>query len=166
MPGIGRFLWVVAARSRGLFFCWRSRSSASGSFVPRSGHPRGHRSFLLTRLYAPSGDFAEPAYAARTSHRAAVCKQIFGGSGCSPELGIAGTTANFAPGPGERRRRAAPWNHLSLSLPAVFLPPAAFDRGRGWSLVHARHALAERGLQSVGRPCFRRRSAKASSASS
>jgi hypothetical protein len=28
---------------------------------------------------------------------------------------------------------------------------AALDRGRGWSLVHARHALAERRLQ-VGRP--------------
>jgi hypothetical protein len=32
-------------------------------------------SVLLTRLYVPSGDVAEPAYAAKTSHWAAVMKR-------------------------------------------------------------------------------------------
>jgi hypothetical protein len=55
--------------------------------------PRAPRSsVLLTRLYAPSGDVAEPAYAARTSHWAASMKRETGLRGCIKRLGIAGTT--------------------------------------------------------------------------
>jgi hypothetical protein len=44
------------------------------------------------RLYAPSGDFAEPAYAARTSHWAASMKRGAGLRVAPSALGIAGTT--------------------------------------------------------------------------
>jgi hypothetical protein len=40
-----------------------------------------------TRLYAPSGDFAEPAYAARTSHWATVVKLEAGALGCIGGIG-------------------------------------------------------------------------------
>jgi hypothetical protein len=47
-------------------------------------------SVLLTRLYAPSGDFAEPAYAARTSHWAASMKRAVRTSGCIWRIGDCG----------------------------------------------------------------------------
>jgi hypothetical protein len=66
--------------------------------VPRSGHPgRTEVSVLLTRLYAPSGDFAEPAYTARTSHWAASVKREARTSVASSTLGIAGTTSLTEP---------------------------------------------------------------------
>jgi hypothetical protein len=44
--------------------------------APPGKSPRAPRSsVLLTRLYAPSGDVAEPAYAARTSHWTASTKR-------------------------------------------------------------------------------------------
>jgi Phage integrase family len=47
--------------------------------APPGKSPRAPRSsVLLTRLHAPSGDVAEPAYAAKTSHWAAVMKRGFG----------------------------------------------------------------------------------------
>ena len=43
-----------------------------GPHIPTAAISGGTEvSVLLTRPYAPSGDFAEPAYAARTSHWAA-----------------------------------------------------------------------------------------------
>jgi hypothetical protein len=54
-------------------------------------------SVLLTRLYVPSGDFAEPAYAATTSHWAAWVKREAKTSSCIIRLGIAGTTFWLAP---------------------------------------------------------------------
>jgi hypothetical protein len=47
-------------------------------------------SVLLTRVYVPSGDFAEPAYAARTSHRAAVMKCKSMASSCAQRAGDCG----------------------------------------------------------------------------
>jgi hypothetical protein len=54
-------------------------------------------SVLLTRLYAPSGDFAEPAYAARTSHRAALMKCEAMTFGCIEHVGDCGDNAIIEP---------------------------------------------------------------------
>jgi hypothetical protein len=60
---------------------------------PRVAMPGGTEvSVLLKRLYLPSGDFAEPAYAARTSHWAASLKRGAGLRVAPSALGIAGTT--------------------------------------------------------------------------
>jgi hypothetical protein len=53
-------------------------------------------SVLLTRLYVPSGDFAEPAYAARTSHWAARLKREARTWGCIIRIGDYGD--NFLAG--------------------------------------------------------------------
>jgi hypothetical protein len=59
--------------------------------------PRGSEvSALLTRLYVPSGDFAEPAYAARTSHWAARVKREARTSGFIIRIGDCGD--NFQSG--------------------------------------------------------------------
>jgi hypothetical protein len=87
-----------AEQVRGLL--WQSSGTeAEGRLVlarpvaPPGKSPRAPRSsVLLTRLYAPSGDVAEPAYAARTSHWAASMKRETGLRGCIKRLGIAGTT--------------------------------------------------------------------------
>ena len=60
---------------------------------PRVAMPGGTEvSILLKRLYLPSGDFAEPAYAARTSHWATSLKRGAGLRVAPSALGIAGTT--------------------------------------------------------------------------
>jgi hypothetical protein len=93
---------------------------------------------LLTRLYVPSGDVAEPAYAAKTNHWASSMKRETGPQGCIRRLGIAGTTCWLGVGTDRRRHQ-----------PAARRPRAAgagrprADRSLGSSLGRGRMARIE-----------------------
>ena len=75
---------------------WGVLRAIKGRRAP--GWPAGGTevSVLLTRLYVPSGDFAEPAYAARTSHWAARVKREARTPGCIIRIGDCGD--NFQTG--------------------------------------------------------------------
>jgi hypothetical protein len=112
-----------------------SRSRTSGPSSPRVAVSGGSEvSVLLTRLYAPSGDFAGPAYAARTSHWAAFMKRGVGRRGCITGLGDCGDNVNWTPlhraVPSRARSRAATRTAPAASASAPQNGPRLFEENQ------------------------------------
>jgi hypothetical protein len=140
-----RFVWSLGERSRWCAHaneisdnehsstCAKDRSITTPGLRERPGG-RG-LSVLLTRLYAPSGDVAEPAYAARTSHWAASMKRGAGLRVAPSAWGLRGQRVKWTPNRSLRGRgsravtRTSPAVSASAPIPNTERPVPAPHRG-------------------------------------